>query len=427
MTDTIVALSSGAPPSAIGVIRLSGPHALAAATAIAGKLPPSREARVRALRYESRLLDRALVILFPAAQSVTGEDLVEFHVHGGRAVIRAVEAALVAQNDVRHAEPGEFTRRALSNGRIDLIDAEALGDLLTAETEAQHRAAIQLGSGKLRREIDQMQALLLQAAAKVELTLDFADEEDAGTDADLIEDAKRVVADLIGRIDRWTAQPTTEQLRQGFRIVLAGPPNAGKSTLLNSLVDREAAIVSDIAGTTRDRIEVSVTREGLPFTVVDTAGLTDTTTDVIERIGVDRARQAASEADVVLWLDDAPSPYADAVLVHAKSDEPGRLVTPEGRIPVSAHQGFGIDLLWSTIVTRIQDQLPPLDGMAINERQNVLLLQCSAFLKEAVAETDPVLIAHSLGQANAVLDATTGQGGTEAMLDTLFTGFCIGK
>jgi len=250
---TIVAVSSGRPPAAIAVIRLSGGDALAAARTIAGTLPEPRQAKVRRLRDgDGATLDRALVLVFPGPQSATGEDLVEFHCHGGRAVVDAVERALLAHPGVRRAEPGEFTRRALIHGRIDLAEAQGLADLLTAETERQRIAAIGAAEGRISAAVRGWMDRLSGLAARIEAMLDFSDEDDVGE-----EDLNRVHQDIVALVDDMTivvSAPPVERLRDGLRVVLAGPPNAGKSTLINLLCEREVAIVTPIAGTTRDRI-----------------------------------------------------------------------------------------------------------------------------------------------------------------------------
>ena len=272
-TPTIFALSSGAPPAGVGVVRVSGPRAGAALEALAGRLPQPRRASLAKLRDGAfALLDEALVLWFPGPNTATGEDLAEFHCHGGRAVIAVVEAALAALPGLRRAEPGEFTRRAFANGRIDLAEAEGLGDLLAAETELQRAAAIANAGGALSRQVESWREGVLVLSAEVEGVLDFSDEEDS---ADLPEFFTWNIGALAGELGVWLARPRSERLGEGYRVVLAGPPNAGKSTLFNVLVESEAAITSPIAGTTRDVIERSVAIAGVPFAFVDTAGLRD--------------------------------------------------------------------------------------------------------------------------------------------------------
>ena len=300
-SPTIFALSSGAPPAGIGVVRISGPRAGEALAALAGRVPEPRRAVLAKLRDGSgALLDEALVLWFPGPNTATGEDLAEFHCHGGRAVIAAVEKALAALPDTRRAEPGEFTRRAFANGRIDLAEAEGLGDLLAAETELQRAAALANAGGALSRQVEGWRERVLGLSAEVEGVLDFSDEEDS---ADLPECFTWNIGALAGELAAWLARPRSERLGEGFRVVLAGPPNAGKSTLFNALTESEAAITSPIAGTTRDVIERSVAIDGVPFTFVDTAGLRETAeADAIEAIGIARAEAELARADLVLWL-----------------------------------------------------------------------------------------------------------------------------
>lgn len=418
---TIYAVSSGAPPAAIAVLRLSGPGAFDAVRALAGDLPEPRRATVRALHHEGALLDRGLVLIFPGPNSATGEDLAELHLHGGRAVIRAVEAALANQPGLRAAEPGEFTRRALTNGRIDLSEAEGLGDLLAAETESQRRAAIRSAEGAVRREVEGWTARLLAIAARVEAILDHSDEDDVEHDAQV-----HLAADLATEIERVIARPPVERLRDGIRIVLAGPPNAGKSTLFNSLAGRDAAIVSPIAGTTRDRIEAPVVRDGIAYLLIDTAGLAEQTDDAIEAIGIARARDALVEADIILWLDDEDAPV-EAIAIHARADAPGRNSGPADRIAVSAATGEGVDALWRRIAEVASALLPPPDLVALNQRQRTLCTAAAEALQAAASEPDLLLAAEHLRSARRSFDAITGRADVEAMLDALFSRFCIGK
>lgn len=280
--DTIFALSSGMPPAAIAIIRISGSAAFDAVRQLAGRVPAPRHASLAILRNaEGEELDRALTLVFPGPDSATREDLAELHLHGGRAVVRAVEAALAALPELRQAEAGEFTRRAFANGQIDLNEAEGLADLLTAETEWQRRAATAMTSGAFSRQIEQWRTELLNLSALTEAALDFSDEGDVEEqDNHLISNACVGLHDAIAAI---LSAPAAEKLRDGLRVVLGGPPNSGKSTLLNALVARDAAIVSDIAGTTRDAIEVPVAVDGIPLLFIDTAGLRD------ENSGCDRS------------------------------------------------------------------------------------------------------------------------------------------
>lgn len=430
MADTIFAVSSGAPPAAIAVLRVSGAGALAVGEALAGQLPEPRRAGLRRLRDPASdvTLDHALVLVFPAPATATGEDLVEFHLHGGRAVVAAVESALAVQPGLRRAEPGEFTRRALEAGRIDLAEAEGLGDLLMAETEGQRRAALASAEGAVSRRIAAWNDRLLALAAKVEALLDFSDEDDVGEDESAVATLSLAAGHLAEEIGAVLDNPPVERLRDGIRVVLAGAPNAGKSTLLNALVERDAAIVSPIAGTTRDRIEAGVVRGGVAYVLTDTAGLAAQTDDPIERIGIDRAREAMGSADIVLLLDDTPIPSGPVVIaLHPRADEPDRAVAPQGRLPVSARTGQGIAGLWQAIADAAATLLPRLDQLVLNQRQREHVAAAQRAIAAAAIERDLLLIAEHYRAARAALDRVTGASDTEAMLDTLFGRFCIGK
>jgi tRNA modification GTPase len=427
---TIFAVSSGAPPAAIAILRLSGPRAFDAVRALAGTLPEPRVAALRALRDPAKgeLIDRALVLLFPGPASATGEDLAELHVHGGRATVRAAETALERLDGLRRAEPGEFTRRALMNGRIDLSEAEGLGDLLAAETEAQRRAALTSTEGAVRRQVEDWTARTLKLAAGVELLLDHADEEDATDDVAALAQTRAQAALLAAEIDAVLAQPPVERLRDGLRVVLAGPANSGKSTLFNALAGRDAAIVSPIAGTTRDRIEAPVVRDGVAWLLIDTAGLNQNSVDPIEVMGIARSHAAIAEADLLLWLGDRPPPKLPmpVIAVHARGDAAGREATPAGRVRVAAARG-DTGLLWTALHDVAGRMLPPTDAVAMNRRQRALTADASEHLRRVSREPDPLLVAEALRQARGALHAITGRAGVEAMLDALFGGFCVGK
>ncbi|WP_447727760.1 tRNA uridine-5-carboxymethylaminomethyl(34) synthesis GTPase MnmE [Sphingomonas koreensis] len=431
MTDTIFALSSGQPPAAIGVIRISGPEAFAAIESLAGSLPPPRRASLRTLRTSptETHLDRALVLVFPGPETATGEDLAELHLHGGRAVVRAVEAVLAAMPGLRAAEAGEFTRRALANGRIDLTEAEGLADLLAAETEAQRRAAMRAAEGGVRRRIEGWAARTLQLSAAVEALLDHADEGDVAAEAGMLGHVGEAARVLAGEIETALAEPGVERLRDGIRVVLAGPPNAGKSTLLNALAERDAAIVSPLAGTTRDRIEAPVMREGIAYLLTDTAGLHDAPSDMVEEIGIARAQEALEQADLILWLDDALPPALEVphILIHPRADEAGRVTVSDRRLAVSAQTGDGVAQLWDRIAVAARAMLPASDAIPLNRRQRELAALAATVLRSAGEGNDPLLIAEDLRHALRAFDRITGAADVEAMLDTLFGRFCIGK
>ncbi|MGY4395037.1 tRNA modification GTPase [Sphingomonas sp. UYAg733] len=425
--ETIFAVSSGSPPAAIAVLRISGVAAFAAARLLAGDLPAPRTATLRKLRAEDGdLLDQALLLTFPGPASATGEDIVELHLHGGRAVVAAVERALETLAGLRRAEPGEFTRRALIAGRIDLTEAEGLGDLLSAETETQRRAAIVAVEGGVRRRVELWSGQLLALAARVEAQLDFADEDDVAPEGEAeIRRTAQIIADDITTI---LANPPVERLRDGIRVVLAGPPNSGKSTLINALADRDVSIVSPIAGTTRDRIEVPVSQSGIAYVLTDTAGLAGETQDPIEAIGIERAEAAMLAADIILWLGDDPPPTKESLWVHARADMAGRESQPEGSlVAVSAASGTGVADLWRLIEMRAAGLLPRLDEVVLNRRQHDLVGECGALVAEAAQASDMLITAEHLRLSLATLDRITGHSDTEAMLDSLFSRFCIGK
>jgi tRNA modification GTPase len=423
--DTIFALSSGSPPAAIAVIRISGPGANHALLALAGRLPAARKASLVSLAEHGSLLDRALVLRFPGPASATGDDLVELHLHGGRAVVAAVTGALARMDGLRAAEPGEFTRRAFENGRIDLAEAEGLADLLQAETRSQLDAAMAWASGGLSRRIHDWQDRLLALSAQLEAVLDFSDEGEVGEGlpAGWIES----LLSLRGEIAAALAAPAVERLRDGVRIVIAGPPNAGKSSLLNALIGREAAITSDIPGTTRDLVEAPASIGGTPFLLIDTAGLRDST-DEIEALGIGRARATLGTADIILWLGDSEqTPTGDRViLVRAKSDLPGS-APGNGGLPVSAMSGAGMDQLISALLARAATLLPKPGDLALNARHREALSAALAPLDEISADLDLLVSAELLRQARLSVDRVTGRAGVEEMLDGLFGRFCIGK
>lgn len=426
---TIVAVSSGRPPAAIAILRVSGPRALAAVTALVGTLPAPRQAKVRAIRSATgALLDRALVLVFPGPASATGEDLVELHCHGGRAVIDAVERAVLAHPDVRRAEPGEFTRRALIHGRIDLAEAQGLADLLVADTERQRIAAIATAEGRVSSAVRGWMADLAMLAARVEAMLDFSDEDDVGDDGvsdDAVAAIRRAMASLADRIDAVLAVPPVERLRDGIRVVLAGRPNSGKSTLINALAERDVAIVTPVAGTTRDRIEAPVTRSGIPFVLTDTAGLTETD-DMVEQIGVGRARDAIATADILLWLDDETPPRPDALWIYPRADAPGRsAASDDRRIGIARSDPSSINRLWSIITDRAQSLIPREDDITLDRRQRDACVDALYALTDP--PVDPLVIGEELRRASGRLAAILGVDATEAMLDSLFGQFCIGK
>lgn len=373
------------------------------------------------------LLDRALCLWFPGPDSATGEDLGEIHCHGGRAVIRAIEDALGQMTGLRKAEPGEFTRRAFTHGKMDLAEAEGLSDLLFAETELQRKAAVRNAGGALSRRVDGWQQRILQLSAQIEAELDFSDEDDvAPAQTALLQDETRALADDMRSV---LARPRAEKLRDGIRVVLGGPPNSGKSTLLNALVDREAAIVSDIAGTTRDVIEVPIALGGIPFLFIDTAGVRESGAETIEQIGIERAREQFAAADIILWLgDEGEGPQSDRLVeVASRSDHPQHHRKGEGAFMLSPVSGEGMDALVDFLVTRARGILPDADQVSVNARQADRLTAATDSLAAIIDESDYLIIAEHLRMARQALDEITGTASTEDMLDGLFGKFCIGK
>jgi tRNA modification GTPase len=422
--DTIFALSSGRPPAAISVIRVSGPRAHRAAESIGGPLPPPRSVAVRELRHPEtgELLDEALFLRFDGPASSTGEDIVEFQCHGGRAVVDALLAALGAIEGLRLAGPGEFTRRAFENGRIDLTEAEGLADLIESETETQRKAALALAEGGLRRQIERWQELALDLSARAERAIDYADEGGPDSDPTISGDCAALASELGGWLDR----PRIEPLKDGVRVVVAGPPNAGKSSLLNAISGQERAIVTDIPGTTRDHIEVPLSLAGIPVLLTDTAGLRDTR-DEVEAIGVSRAEALVAGSDVLVWLGDpvrAPA-HPRLIKVHAKADISGQ--PPEGSLAVSSVTGEGLKTLLHEIGSHAKSLLPADDAVALNRRQAAHIEEAADALGSAAIGTDLVLVAEDLRRARGAFDRLTGRAGVEDVLDALFSRFCLGK
>ena len=420
--DTIVALSSGRLPAAIAVVRSSGPAALAAAAAIAGRAPTPRRASLRSFRTpaDGSLIDRGLLLYFPAPDTATGEDIVEYQCHGSKAVVDALLDALARQPGIRLAEPGEFTRRALANGRIDLTQAEGIAELLEAESEAQRKSALLRAEGGLRKRIEDWRQRLLDLSAEAEVAIDYADEEDGAVS---FHPAPRLRA-LADEFCALLTAPRVERLRDGVRVVVAGPPNAGKSSLVNALAGQDRAIVTAIAGTTRDLVEVPLSLSGVPVTLVDTAGLRDGA-DEVERIGVSLATREIERADILLWLgapDEMPR-HNCALLIGAKADLD--VSAPGHR--VSVRDGAGLASLTEWIGSQAARLVPSAEQPALTERESGLLGQCLESVKRGAALTDPVLVAEELRTARSALDQIAGRAGVEALLDALFGRFCLGK
>jgi len=428
---TIFAPMTAAGRGAVTALRLSGPATAAAITALAGSLPRPRMASLRSLRSaEGDMLDEALVLWFPAPASYTGEDVAELHLHGGHAVLEGVAEALLAQG-LRLAEPGEFSRRAFLNGRMDLLQAEAIGDLVAAETAGQRRQALRQMEGALGSIYDDWSHRLAGVLAHQEALIDFPD-EDLPPEVEAV--LARTIASLRSEIAGHLADGRRgEKMREGLVFVIQGPPNAGKSTLINALAGREVAIVSAIPGTTRDALEVPLTFGDAPVTLIDTAGLRETA-DPVEAEGVRRARARAAEADLLLVLRSPDTPEAGEetagamprLLIATKAD----LGAPaaEADLAVSARTGAGM----AALIARLDDFAraatatagpPPLT----RQRHRALLAEAEMHLARARDEAEPELRAEELRLAMAAIGGITGAVGVEALLDRIFGDFCIGK
>lgn len=423
--DTIFALSSGRPPAAVSVIRISGDRAHSAGKAIGGALPSPRTAALRQLRnpLSGELLDEALVLRFDSPASATGEDLVEFQCHGGRAIVDAVLAALTSLEGLRSAEPGEFTRRAFENGRIDLTEAEGLADLIEAETQSQRKAAIVLAEGGLRKQVAEWQERVLALSAKAERAIDY-DEEDEQVAGALKDGCSKLASEL----DDWLRRPPVERLKDGIKVVFAGPPNSGKSSLLNSIAGYERAIVTPVPGTTRDHIELPLSIGGVPVLLTDTAGLR-VSLDEVEMIGVARTSRLIEAAEILVWLgepDEMPN-HPHHVLAHSKCDLPGREAAPEGSIAISSLNGEGLTQLLEQIGSIARSLLPGEGSIALNRRQSRHVSEAATALSNAATSLDVVMLAEDLRFARSAFDRLTGKAGVEDVLDALFSRFCLGK
>lgn len=429
MASTIVALASGRPPAGIAVVRLSGPAAGSVLTALsAAPLPLPRRLVMRRLAGFAGPIDHTLVAWFPAPASATGEDVAEFHLHGGPAVVSGLIEAVLAHDAVRLAEPGEFTRRAFENGQLDLAQVEGLADLVAAETSAQRHQALSLAGGALSTLADGWRARCLTLLAEAEAGLDFAEDE-ADVAERLDEAAAASLAAMADELDRILAESTcAARIRDGLTIVVTGAPNVGKSSLVNMLSQKQAAIVTAIPGTTRDAIEVPLDLGGIAATLIDTAGLRDTD-DPVEREGVARARARAAQADLVLHVTDDPDqpPPPEVLLILNKRDLHQK-DAPVGHFSLSASTGEGVDALrrylatWAQSVTRPGESVP-----LAHARHRAAFALAAAELRQAAAAPLPELRAESLRQAAFAFGRLTGRIAIDDVLDEIFSRFCIGK
>jgi tRNA modification GTPase len=453
---TIFALSSGGLPAAIAVVRISGPHSRVALEKLIGRVPEPRKAALAHVRDPSNgeLIDQALVLWFPGPHSETGEDTAELQLHGGRAVLAAVLAALCKLNGFRLADPGEFTRRAFENGRLDLTQVEALADLVFADTQAQRRQAFQQLRGLLGGHAEAWRRQVIEARALVEAGIDFSDEADVPQG--LVTRAMKIVRPLRTEIaDALAGAARGERLREGLWVAIMGPPNAGKSTLLNRIARREAAIVSPYAGTTRDVIEVHLDLNGYPVNLLDTAGIRESAEDPVEREGMRRAREAAGRADLVLWLVDegqgdpsAESQMGDEALavgaarwtvvnkvdlVDAQAEPKlrARFADRENVYYVSAASGAGLDALIASIARFAEAVFTIEPALVTRQRQQAALSDVVDALESAEALAGEgrgeELVAEQLRRAAAGLGRLTGRVDVEEILDVIFRDFCVGK
>ena len=430
LDDTIFALSSGALPAGVAVVRLSGPRAFDAAIALAGRMPNGREAALRTIRNRNgSVIDQALLVGFRAPNSFTGEDCVEFHLHGSRAVVSALQDELLVLDGLRLAEPGEFSRRAFENGKLDLVEVEGLADLISAETEMQRRLAVEQSFGGQSALYMEWAERLTRARALIEAELDFADEDDVP--GSVSERVWAEVGDLYLALQEHIAGARAgEIIRDGFKVVIAGPPNAGKSSLLNAIAKRDVAIVTDIAGTTRDILHVDIDMEGYLVRFFDTAGLRDSE-DRVEQEGIRRAYIAIEQADLVLQLEEIdsdskhrPIAHEGALRVGTKADL--HAVSVDYDLCISTDTGVGLDELRNMILDRIRSAW---SGSLVPNRARHLqyLGEASNFLTEALNGSELDLRAESLRAAAAALGRITGRVDVEQLLDVIFSQFCIGK
>jgi tRNA modification GTPase len=434
--DTIYALSSGSPPAGVAVIRVSGKAVPEMLTCLSGGIPEPRTASLRSIRSRNgEVVDKGIVLYFPAPNSFTGEDCCELQLHGGRAVI---DAALGALRDcgLRHAEAGEFSRRALDNGKLDLVEIEGLADLISAETEMQRRLAIQQSNGTLSALYQSWMRQLTRARALIEAELDFPDEDDIpGSVSDRVWKMVEDIAMDIGR--HLDDSKAAEIIRDGFKVVIAGRPNAGKSSLMNALAKRDVAIVTEIPGTTRDLIAIDLDLGGYLVHLVDTAGLRDTG-DRVEAEGVRRARASLADADMVLLLKDAMDTgpdeqidvNADIVRIRSKVDLAPDIAIDTDAIDISSLNGKGIDSLTKRILACLSKKVVNVgQAMVARRRQVALLTEVLGLLNSSVRDDSAAIELRSeyMRQASHILGKLTGFVGTEDLLGVIFSEFCIGK
>ncbi len=423
--DTIYATATARGRAGVAVIRVSGPQAWAACGALCGDVPAPRRAALRNIRWDGDILDQALVLAFAEKASFTGEPVVEFHIHGGVATGAAVLRAIAATGLARLAEPGEFTRRALENGMLDLTQVEGLADLIDAETEAQRKQALRVLGGAIGQRVDGWRARLIRAAALLEATIDFAEED---VPVDVTPEVRDLLTGLVSELEaEATAAAKAERIRDGFEVAIVGEPNAGKSTLLNRLAGRDAAITSEIAGTTRDVIEVRMDLDGFAVTLLDTAGLRDSA-DPVERIGIRRAVERAEAADLRIFLGPTQmlAPRPGDLVVQPKAD----LAAGPG-LAVSGKTGAGVDALLAEVTHRLSEKVAGA-GILVRERHRLALEQGLRSIRRvldmlAQPQTLTEIAAEELRRAIRSLDALVGRVDVDELLGEIFSSFCIGK
>jgi tRNA modification GTPase len=427
--DTIFAQATAAGKAGVSIIRVSGPRALEAAGLFGVRLAPIDRKVARLWDDDGALVDIALLLSFAQGHSFTGDRVVEFHTHGSRVIVARL-LALLGEAGFRQAEPGEFTRRALETGQLDLAQVEGLADLIDAETEEQRRQAVRMFDGALGALVEGWRTRLIRAAALLEATIDFAEEE---VPENVFPEVRSLLSSVHGELRQEAdGADVRERVRDGFEVAIVGPPNTGKSTLLNRLAGRDAAITSEHAGTTRDVIEVRMDLKGLPVTILDTAGLRESQ-DAVEQMGIDVGRKRAGLADLRIYLLESPEEVAepqaaDDIVILSKADEQS---APE-RPAVSGLTGEGVDALVETVASVLADRVR-VAGAATRARHATALRDGSVRIGQVLERlaSDDIenvdLLAEDLRAAIRALDALVGRVDVEAVLDDIFRSFCIGK